>query len=59
MPEISTTGNDETLFNSGVMVVEPLNCTYQLLMDHIDKIEFYKGGDQGYLNKIFTGGTEY
>ncbi|CAL5323578.1 unnamed protein product [Camellia sinensis] len=54
MPEISATGNDATLFNSGVMVVEPSNCTYQLLMDHIDKIVSYNGGDQGYLNEIFT-----
>ncbi|PSS30278.1 UDP-glucuronate:xylan alpha-glucuronosyltransferase [Actinidia chinensis var. chinensis] len=54
MPEISATGNDATLFNSGVMVVEPSNCTYQLLMDQIHKIESYNGGDQGYLNEIFT-----
>ncbi|XP_052195119.1 UDP-glucuronate:xylan alpha-glucuronosyltransferase 1-like [Diospyros lotus] len=54
MPEISATGNDATLFNSGVMVIEPSNCTYQLLLDHIDQIESYNGGDQGYLNEIFT-----
>ncbi|GMN32957.1 hypothetical protein TIFTF001_003879 [Ficus carica] len=54
MPEISATGNNGTLFNSGVMVIEPSNCTFQLLMDHIDEIESYNGGDQGYLNEIFT-----
>ncbi|XP_010539696.1 PREDICTED: putative UDP-glucuronate:xylan alpha-glucuronosyltransferase 3 isoform X2 [Tarenaya hassleriana] len=54
MPEISATGNNATLFNSGVMVVEPSNCTFQLLMDHIDEIVSYNGGDQGYLNEIFT-----
>ncbi|XP_059630557.1 putative UDP-glucuronate:xylan alpha-glucuronosyltransferase 3 isoform X2 [Cornus florida] len=54
MPEISATGNNGTLFNSGVMVVEPSNCTFQLLMDHINEIESYNGGDQGYLNEIFT-----
>uniref|UniRef100_A0A803KX48 Hexosyltransferase n=1 Tax=Chenopodium quinoa TaxID=63459 RepID=A0A803KX48_CHEQI len=54
MPEISATGNDATLFNSGVMVIEPSNCTFQLLMDHINEIESYNGGDQGYLNEIFT-----
>ncbi|XP_052201727.1 putative UDP-glucuronate:xylan alpha-glucuronosyltransferase 3 isoform X2 [Diospyros lotus] len=54
MPEISATGNNGTLFNSGVMVVEPSNCTFQLLMDHINDIESYNGGDQGYLNEIFT-----
>ncbi|KAL6551950.1 UDP-glucuronate:xylan alpha-glucuronosyltransferase 1 [Orobanche gracilis] len=54
MPETSATGNDGPLFNSGVMVLEPSNCTFQLLMDHINEIESYNGGDQGYLNEIFT-----
>lgn len=54
MPEISATGNNSTLFNSGVMVLEPSNCTFQLLMDHINEIESYNGGDQGYLNEFFT-----
>ncbi|KAF5204196.1 UDP-glucuronate:xylan alpha-glucuronosyltransferase [Thalictrum thalictroides] len=54
MPEITAIGNNATLFNSGVMLVEPSNCTFQLLMDHINEIESYNGGDQGYLNEIFT-----
>lgn len=54
MPEISATGNNGTLFNSGVMVIEPSNCTFHLLMDHINEIQSYNGGDQGYLNEIFT-----
>lgn len=54
MPEISAIGNNATLFNSGVMVVEPSNCTFQLLMGHINEIVSYNGGDQGYLNEIFT-----
>ncbi|CAN1854759.1 UDP-glucuronate:xylan alpha-glucuronosyltransferase 1, partial [Linum perenne] len=54
MPEISATGNNGTLFNSGVMVIEPSNCTFNLLMDHINEIKSYNGGDQGYLNEIFT-----
>eukprot|EP00252_Welwitschia_mirabilis_P009534 TRINITY_DN22177_c0_g1_i1.p1 TRINITY_DN22177_c0_g1~~TRINITY_DN22177_c0_g1_i1.p1 ORF type:complete len:640 (+),score=105.96 TRINITY_DN22177_c0_g1_i1:350-2269(+) len=54
LPEISATGNNATLFNSGVMVIEPSNCTFQLLMDNINTIESYNGGDQGYLNEIFT-----
>ncbi|XP_010550282.1 PREDICTED: UDP-glucuronate:xylan alpha-glucuronosyltransferase 1 isoform X2 [Tarenaya hassleriana] len=54
MPEISATGNNGTLFNSGVMVIEPCNCTFRLLMDRINEIESYNGGDQGYLNEIFT-----
>lgn len=54
MPEITAIGNNATLFNSGVMVIEPSNCTFKLLMDHISEIESYNGGDQGYLNEIFT-----
>ncbi|KAJ8769105.1 hypothetical protein K2173_000880 [Erythroxylum novogranatense] len=54
MPEISATGNNGTLFNSGVMIIEPSNCTFNLLMEHINEIESYNGGDQGYLNEIFT-----
>ncbi|CAN1139269.1 UDP-glucuronate:xylan alpha-glucuronosyltransferase 1 [Linum perenne] len=54
MPEISATGNNGTLFNSGVIVIEPSNCTFNLLMDHINEIQSYNGGDQGYLNEIFT-----
>ncbi|CAO1946782.1 unnamed protein product [Urochloa humidicola] len=54
MPEITATGNNATLFNSGVMVVEPSNCTFSLLMEHINEITSYNGGDQGYLNEIFT-----
>ncbi|KAK8952580.1 UDP-glucuronate:xylan alpha-glucuronosyltransferase 1 [Platanthera zijinensis] len=54
MPEITATGNNGTLFNSGVMVVEPSNCTFQMLMDHINVVESYNGGDQGFLNEIFT-----
>ncbi|XP_028088164.1 UDP-glucuronate:xylan alpha-glucuronosyltransferase 1-like isoform X1 [Camellia sinensis] len=54
MPEISATGNNGTLFNSGVMVIEPSDCTFKLLIDHINEIESYNGGDQGYLNEIFT-----
>nr|GMC57923.1 UDP-glucuronate:xylan alpha-glucuronosyltransferase 1 isoform X1 [Ipomoea batatas] len=54
MPEISATGNNGTLFNSGVMVIEPSNCTFNLLMNHINEFESYNGGDQGYLNEVFT-----
>ncbi|CAM6097370.1 unnamed protein product [Calypogeia fissa] len=53
MPELSATGNDKSLFNSGVMVIEPSNCTFNLLMDQMNDIESYNGGDQGYLNEIF------
>ncbi|KAB1220955.1 putative UDP-glucuronate:xylan alpha-glucuronosyltransferase 3 [Morella rubra] len=54
MLEISATGNNATLLNSGVMVIEPSNCTFQLLKKHINEIVSNNGGDQGYLNEIFT-----
>ncbi|KQJ99881.1 putative UDP-glucuronate:xylan alpha-glucuronosyltransferase 3 isoform X1 [Brachypodium distachyon] len=54
MPELSATGNHGTLFNSGVMVIEPCNCTFSLLMSHIGDIGSYNGGDQGYLNEVFS-----
>ncbi|KAJ7551331.1 hypothetical protein O6H91_06G010800 [Diphasiastrum complanatum] len=54
LPDISAIGNHESLFNSGVMVIEPSNCTFQMLMDQINEIESYNGGDQGYLNEVFT-----
>ncbi|EXC26584.1 hypothetical protein L484_003529 [Morus notabilis] len=53
-PEISASGNHAALFNSGVMVIEPSNCTFQMLIDQINEIESYNGGDQGFLNEIFT-----
>lgn len=54
MPEVSATGNHGAYFNSGVMVVEPCNCTFRLLADHVGDIESYNGGDQGYLNEVFS-----
>ncbi|KAL6634166.1 hypothetical protein ACP70R_026837 [Stipagrostis hirtigluma subsp. patula] len=54
MPEVSATGNNGTYFNSGVMVVEPCQCTFRLLAAHVGDIESYNGGDQGYLNEVFS-----
>ncbi|CAN6232052.1 unnamed protein product [Urochloa humidicola] len=54
MPEVSATGNAGSYFNSGVMVVEPCECTFKLLVDHVGDIESYNGGDQGYLNEVFA-----
>lgn len=53
-PELSATVNSGARFNSGVMVLEPCNCTFDLLMSGIHDIESYNGGDQGYLNEVFT-----
>ncbi|GJN25907.1 hypothetical protein PR202_gb13793 [Eleusine coracana subsp. coracana] len=52
--QLSATGNSGFRFNSGVMVLEPCNCTFDLLMSGIHRIHSYNGGDQGYLNEVFT-----
>ncbi|XP_024529174.1 UDP-glucuronate:xylan alpha-glucuronosyltransferase 1 [Selaginella moellendorffii] len=54
LPELSAARNHKSVFNSGVMVIEPSNCTFNLLVDGISRIKSYNGGDQGYLNEIFT-----
>ncbi|KAL2620434.1 hypothetical protein R1flu_000639 [Riccia fluitans] len=53
MPQLSATGNNKYRFNSGVMVIEPSNCTFDLLMQQINDVKSYNGGDQGFLNEIF------
>ncbi|KAG8654754.1 UDP-glucuronate:xylan alpha-glucuronosyltransferase 2 isoform X2 [Manihot esculenta] len=53
-PEMTATGNDIWIFNSGIMVIEPSNCTFKILMDHRKDIISYNGGDQGFLNEVFV-----
>ncbi|CAJ1973383.1 unnamed protein product [Sphenostylis stenocarpa] len=53
-PQISATGNDQSIFNSGIMVIEPSNCTFRVLMRLRDDIVSYNGGDQGFLNEVFV-----
>ncbi|GJP35082.1 hypothetical protein CLOM_g19580 [Closterium sp. NIES-68] len=53
-PEISARGNDGSDFNSGVIVLEPSDCTFQLLMENLRRVRSANGGDQGYLNNVFT-----
>ncbi|CAI5497471.1 unnamed protein product [Closterium sp. Naga37s-1] len=45
-PEISARGNDGSDFNSGVMVLEPSNCTLELLMENLGRVRSANGGDQ-------------
>ncbi|KAM0992094.1 hypothetical protein ACFX13_010561 [Malus domestica] len=52
--QLSAVGNNRVLFNSGLMVVEPSNCMFEYLMQKTSKLESYNGGDQGFLNEIFT-----
>ncbi|GJP44527.1 hypothetical protein CLOM_g3915 [Closterium sp. NIES-68] len=53
-PELSARGNARHLFNSGVMVLEPSNCTFNLFMSHVTTLTSCNGGDQGFLNNVFA-----
>ncbi|XP_056688302.1 UDP-glucuronate:xylan alpha-glucuronosyltransferase 2-like [Spinacia oleracea] len=53
-PQISATGNANYKFNSGIMVIEPSNCTFNTLMGLRKEITSYNGGDQGFLNEVFV-----
>ncbi|OMO99159.1 Glycosyl transferase, family 8 [Corchorus olitorius] len=53
-PQLSAARNDRTLFNSGIMVIEPSLCMFEDLMVKSFKLESYNGGDQGFLNEAFT-----
>ncbi|XP_071701049.1 putative UDP-glucuronate:xylan alpha-glucuronosyltransferase 4 [Rutidosis leptorrhynchoides] len=53
-PQLSAVGNDRYLFNSGVILIEPSQCMFNSLMEKIDTLASYNGGDQGFLNEAFT-----
>ncbi|CAI0551332.1 unnamed protein product [Linum tenue] len=53
-PQLSAGPNDRHLFNSGIMVIEPSSCTFQGLITKTDLVASYNGGDQGFLNEMFT-----
>ncbi|KAL5701893.1 hypothetical protein ACHQM5_027177 [Ranunculus cassubicifolius] len=53
-PQLSAVGNDGVLFNSGIMLIEPSNCVFEMLMKKRYSLVSYNGGDQGFLNEVFT-----
>ncbi|XP_057960488.1 putative UDP-glucuronate:xylan alpha-glucuronosyltransferase 5 [Malania oleifera] len=53
-PQMSAAGNSESMFNSGIMVVEPSQCMFETLMEMTKTLSSYNGGDQGFLNEVFT-----
>ncbi|KAL6989677.1 hypothetical protein U1Q18_015428 [Sarracenia purpurea var. burkii] len=53
-PQLSAVGNDKSLFNSGIMMIEPSICTFETLMEKRHKVASYNGGDQGFLNEMFV-----
>ena len=42
------------IFNSGVFAVTPSHELFHTLLDRLDSTSSYDGGDQGFLNNIFT-----
>nr|CAD1838075.1 unnamed protein product [Ananas comosus var. bracteatus] len=54
LPQMSAAGNSRAIFNSGVMVIEPSNCTFEALMLRHEDVVSYNGGDQGFLNEMFA-----
>jgi len=53
-PQLSAAPNEKVLFNSGLMVIEPSQCMFQKMMNKTFKVRSYNGGDQGFLNEMFT-----
>ncbi|KAJ4842948.1 hypothetical protein Tsubulata_030033 [Turnera subulata] len=53
-PQLSAAPNDQVIFNSGIMVIEPSTCMFEDLRSKSHKLVSYNGGDQGYLNEVFT-----
>ncbi|KAK7337793.1 hypothetical protein VNO77_18380 [Canavalia gladiata] len=53
-PQLSAAPNEDTLFNSGLMIIEPSHCMFRNMMEKSSTVKPYNGGDQGFLNEIFT-----
>ncbi|KAL0404842.1 UNVERIFIED_CONTAM: putative UDP-glucuronate:xylan alpha-glucuronosyltransferase 5 [Sesamum radiatum] len=54
-PELTAAGNyQKHFFNSGLMLVEPSQCTFDVLIKKMRVVESYNGGDQGFLNEMFA-----
>jgi lipopolysaccharide biosynthesis glycosyltransferase len=45
---------NDTLFNSGLMVLRPSKDTFREMMSQLPTFESYNGGDQGFLNSFFS-----
>ncbi|XP_039684175.1 putative UDP-glucuronate:xylan alpha-glucuronosyltransferase 4 [Medicago truncatula] len=53
-PQLSAAPNEDVIFNSGLIVVEPSQCMFESMMNKTSKVKPYNGGDQGFLNEVFT-----
>ncbi|XP_058742536.1 putative UDP-glucuronate:xylan alpha-glucuronosyltransferase 4 [Vicia villosa] len=53
-PQLSASPNENVIFNSGLTVVEPSQCMFEYMMNKTSKVKPYNGGDQGFVNEVFT-----
>src|ERR1044072_680334 len=53
-PQLSAAPNEDVIFNSGLTVVEPSQCMFEYMMNKTLKVKPYNGGDQGFVNEVFT-----
>nr|GEW84153.1 UDP-glucuronate:xylan alpha-glucuronosyltransferase 2 isoform X1 [Tanacetum cinerariifolium] len=53
-PQLAAKSDHDSIFNSGVMVIEPSNCTFMHFTQRMNEIISYNGGDQGFLNEFFV-----
>lgn len=49
--------NSSSVFNSGLMLINPSHSTFFRMLTQFDEIRSYNGGDQGFLNSFFTNWT--
>ncbi|GAB4855536.1 hypothetical protein Ancab_024156 [Ancistrocladus abbreviatus] len=53
-PQLSAVANSRWIFNSGIMIIEPSQCLFNHMMIRRRRPDSYNGGDQGFLNEVFT-----
>ncbi|XP_072990261.1 UDP-glucuronate:xylan alpha-glucuronosyltransferase 2-like [Typha latifolia] len=53
-PQLSAAGDYRTVFNSGLLVIEPSSCAFNAMMAARRQVVSYNGGDQGFLNEMFV-----
>ncbi|KAG0579921.1 hypothetical protein KC19_4G134800 [Ceratodon purpureus] len=53
LPEVAASGTTQSVFNSGLMVLEPSNCTFQILMDEMEKLASEVDDDWDFFNRVF------
>ncbi|KAF1869516.1 hypothetical protein Lal_00017091 [Lupinus albus] len=54
-PQLSAASYEQKIFNPGFMLIEPSQCMFENMVQKLNKVQSsYNGGDQGFLNDVFT-----